>query len=155
MVEAAANGAYVRFKPAAWQACGPEHGLPTGLTAANADEDALQWALLRPQLLFLVRWPDPRQVPEAVGWGNTVRVCALLGRRQSAAFLVAQLLGMDSARCQQVLLLLWRQGCLQSTGSGPGAAPSTAGSLSDPVPTTPAGSFIVRLWRRLAGLGQD
>lgn len=153
--EMAAGGTSVRINPSPWQACGPEHGLPPGLTALGADDDALQWSLLRPQLLFLVRWPDPRQVPEAVGWGNTVRVCALLGRRQSAAFLVAQLLGMDSARCQQVLLLLWRQGCLQCTGSGPGAVPSTAGSLSDPAPTTPAGSFIVRLWRRLAGLGQD
>lgn len=154
MGEVTANRARERFRPAAWQACGPEHGLYTGLATVGADEDARQWAVLRPQLLFLVRWPDPRQVPEAVGWGNTVRVCALLGRRQSAAFLVAQLLGMDSARCQQVLLLLWRQGCLQSTGNGQGAVPSTAGSLSDPAPTTPAGSFIVRLWRRLAGLDQ-
>lgn len=117
-------------------------------------DDALQWALLRPQLLYLIRWPDPLAVPPIPGWGDVVRVCALLSRRQSAGFLIAQLLGMEQARCQQVLLLLWRQGCLQSTAPGVLPAASLAGSLADPVPSTPAGSFVVRLWRRLASLGQ-
>lgn len=140
-------------RPPAWQLCGPEHGLPAGLVAQVGSDDALQWSLLRPQLLYLVRWPDPASVPASPGWGNVARVCALLGRRQSAGFLVAQLLGMEPARCQQVLLLLWRQGCLQAVAPGVMAPP--AAGMAEAVPVTPAGSFIVRLWRRLAGLGQD
>ena len=72
-----------------------------------------------------------------------------------AGFLVGQLLGMEPALCQQILLLLWRQGCLQAIAPGVlGEAAAVAPAASDPTPTTPAGSFIVRLWRRLAGLGQ-
>lgn len=141
---------------AGWQLCGPEHGLPGGLAALTDSDDALQWSVLRPQLLYLVRWPDPGQVPDVVGWGNVVRVCALLSHRQSAGFLVAQLLGMESASCRSVLLLLWRQGCLQSTA--PGGQPLSAVAEvagSDPAPSTPAGSFVMRLWRRLAGLGNN
>ena len=153
--EAAPTGAYGQIRPGAWQLCGPEHGLPGGLVAPAGTDEAGQWSLLRPQLLYLIRWPDPAGVPETLGWGNTARVCALLSRRQSAGFLVGQLLGMEPALCQQILLLLWRQGCLQAIAPGGlGEAAAVAPAASDPTPTTPAGSFIVRLWRRLAGLGQ-
>lgn len=147
------NHGHESQRPAAWQLCGPEHGLPVAWASGVDGNDTLQWSLLRPQLLYLVRWPDPAAVPATPGWGNVARVCALLGRRQSAGFLVAQLLGMEPARCQQVLLLLWRQGCLQAVA--PGVMPSPAAGMAEAVPVTPAGSFIVRLWRRLAGLGLD
>lgn len=132
-----------------WRACSAEHGWTTGLVDTQAAGDAVQWHLLRPQLLYLVQWPTQEQLPVGLPWPELVRVCALLSRRPSVGFRLPQLLGMDSTSCQQAVLALYRLGCLQVT------APAAAhGNDEDTLATAPAatGTFMQRLWRRLAGL---
>ena len=132
-----------------WRACGPEHGWAGGLVQMQAADDAVQWHLLRPQLLHLVKWPQPQQMPEGLVWAQMVRVCALLARRPSVGFRLPQLLGMEASECQQAVLVLYRLGCLQVAAPGAMAGSDEAGPATAPVAT---GNFMQRLWRRLAGL---
>lgn len=130
------------------QACGPEHRWHGGPLDSGAASDAVQWHLLRSQLIHLVRWPEPQHLPADLPWAQVARVCALLSRRPSVGMRVAQLLAIDPQQCQQLLLALQRQGCLQLAAvQGAAAAEPAAAAV-----LTPAGGFVQRLWRRLAGL---
>ncbi|MCL7715012.1 hypothetical protein [Stenotrophomonas mori] len=101
------------------------------------------WAALRSRVVYMGRWPDLDRLSVHLSPALVTRVCALLSRRQTVAFLVAQLAEVDSRASQEILVELHARGHLQFM-DGAADAPAPVET-----PAAAADGTLRRLWRQL------
>lgn len=106
----------------------------------------------------LASWPSIAYMPEDV---RTVaaRICALLSRRPSSAFLIPQVLGLEKALTLKVLKALQLTGYIQTANAAKPKAPQSAAQEDLQERGSAAGAqhsatFIDKLWHRLNQLGR-
>ncbi len=115
----------------------------------------IQFSLLR-----LTNWPNIPQLPPE-DMVDMARICALLSWRTTAGVIIARLLDLPKERVQEILLLLHAQGCLNlqlqpqpgsshATQAGAAAAAIAHDNMPAELAGQPQGSFITKIWQRLA-----
>ncbi|RMX03025.1 hypothetical protein D8I35_17795 [Corticibacter populi] len=129
---------------------------------------------VRARLLYIRQWPDFSLQYDISRIGDIARICALLSRKPTVGFLVHRAVDLPSYEVETMLQELFDAGCIgifqaaptPSAAAPDGAAPAlpkqpaapseraapaptvTAADAMRP-PSSPEGSFLHRLWKKL------
>lgn len=125
----------------------------TFLAVENAPLDDVQYRVFR-----LASWPSIAHMPEETQ-SAAARICALLSRRHSSAFLIPQILGLEKELTLKVLKALQLTGYIQAAPSSarPDAQSEAESAVQTDTPeqrgrvevTPSANTFLEKLWHRL------